>query len=101
MSSPIIDISSITAPYYMVGFSSSFLKTPGKSSCLTFGKKHASVSDLKEAVRTVSNIGIDKEIRMAARTHIEKAVQSLADYADSRPKRALESSAFFIVERRL
>ncbi|MFZ0511002.1 MAG: polyprenyl synthetase family protein [Candidatus Nitrosopolaris sp.] len=66
-----------------------------------FGKKHASVSDLKEAVRTVSSIGIDKEIRMAARTHIEKAVQSLADYADSRAKRALESSAFFIVERSL
>jgi geranylgeranyl diphosphate synthase type I len=66
-----------------------------------FGKKHASTSDLKEAVSTVSKIGIDKEIRMAARTHIEKAVQSLADYADSRPKRALESSAFFIVERSL
>src|SRR5215471_4947194 len=64
-----------------------------------FGKKHASTSDLREAVSTVSKIGIDKEIRMAARTHIEKAVQSLADYADSRPKRALESSAFFIVER--
>ena len=66
-----------------------------------FGKKHASTNDLKEAVSTVSKIGIDKEIRMAARTHIEKAVQSLADYTDSRPKRALESSAFFIVERSL
>jgi geranylgeranyl diphosphate synthase type I len=66
-----------------------------------FGKKHASVSDLKEAVKTVSDMGLDKEIRMAARTHIEIAVQSLAEYADSRAKRALESSAFFIVERSL
>lgn len=66
-----------------------------------FGKKHASASDLREAVRTVSKIGIDKEIRTAARTHIEKAVQSLANYTDSRAKRALESSAFFIVERSL
>jgi geranylgeranyl diphosphate synthase type I len=66
-----------------------------------FGRKNASASDLKEAVGTISNIGIDQEIRLAARTHIEKAVQSLADYADSEAKRALESSASFIVERSL
>jgi geranylgeranyl diphosphate synthase type I len=66
-----------------------------------FGRKNASASDLKEAVGTISMIGIDQEIRLAARTHIEKAVQSLADYADSEAKRALESSASFIVERSL
>lgn len=66
-----------------------------------FGRKNASASDLKEAVGTISMIGIDQEIRLAARTHIEKAVQSLADYADSEAKGALESSASFIVERSL
>jgi geranylgeranyl diphosphate synthase type I len=66
-----------------------------------FGRKNASASDLKEAVGTISTIGIDQEIRLAARTHIEKAVRSLADYADSEAKRALESSASFIVERSL
>jgi geranylgeranyl diphosphate synthase type I len=66
-----------------------------------FGRKNASASDLKEAVGTISTIGIDQEIRLTARTHIEKAVQSLADYADSEAKRALESSASFIVERSL
>ena len=66
-----------------------------------FGRKNASASDLKEAVGTISTIGIEKEIRLAARTHIEKAVQSLADYVDSEAKRALESSASFIVERSL
>jgi geranylgeranyl diphosphate synthase type I len=66
-----------------------------------FGRKNASVNDLKEAVRTISSIGIDREIRMAARTHVEKAAQSIADYADSRAKRALDSSASFIVERSL
>ena len=66
-----------------------------------FGRKNASASDLKEAVGTISTIGIDQEIRLAARTHIEKAVQSLADYEDSEAKRALESSASFIVERSL
>jgi geranylgeranyl diphosphate synthase, type I len=66
-----------------------------------FGRKNASASDLKEAVGTISTIGIDQEIRLAARTHIEKAVQSLAGYADSEAKRALESSASFIVERSL
>lgn len=66
-----------------------------------FGRKNASASDLKEAVGTISTIGIDQEIRLTARKHIEKAVQSLADYADSEAKRALESSASFIVERSL
>ena len=66
-----------------------------------FGRTNALASDLKEAVGTISTIGIDQEIRLAARTHIEKAVQSLADYADSEAKRALESSASFIVERSL
>ena len=66
-----------------------------------FGRKNASASNLKEAVGTISTIGIDQEIRLAARAHIEKAVQSLADYADSEAKRALESSASFIVERSL
>ena len=66
-----------------------------------FGRKNASANDLKEAVGTISNIGIDREIRMAARTHVEKAVQSLGDYVDSRAKRALESSSSFIVERSL
>ena len=66
-----------------------------------FGRKNASASDLKDAVGTISTIGIDQEIRLAARTHVEKAVQSLADYADSEAKRALESSASFIVERSL
>lgn len=66
-----------------------------------FGRKNASASDLKEAVGTISTIGIDQEIRLAARTHIEKAVQSLAGYADSEAKGALESSASFIVERSL
>jgi len=66
-----------------------------------FGRKNASASDLKEAVGTISTIGIDQEIRLAARTHIEKAVRSLADYTDSEAKRALESSASFIVERSL
>jgi geranylgeranyl diphosphate synthase, type I len=66
-----------------------------------FGRKNASASDLKKAVGTISTIGIDQEIRLAARTHIEKAVQSLANYADSEAKIALESSASFIVERSL
>ena len=43
-----------------------------------FGRKNASASDLKEAVGTISTIGIDQEIRLAARTHIEKAVQIIS-----------------------
>jgi geranylgeranyl diphosphate synthase type I len=64
-----------------------------------FGTKHSSVKDLREAVRIISSSGINKQIRAAARTHIENALRSLDNYEDSAAKRALESSALFVVER--
>jgi geranylgeranyl diphosphate synthase, type I len=64
-----------------------------------FGTKHSSVKDLREAVRIISATGISKQIRAAARTHIEDALRSLDTYKDSAAKRALESSALFVVER--
>jgi geranylgeranyl diphosphate synthase type I len=66
-----------------------------------FGRKNASLQDLRQAIDAISNIGIDEEIRNMARTHIEKAVRILAVYEDSTAKLALESSASFIVERSL
>jgi geranylgeranyl diphosphate synthase, type I len=66
-----------------------------------FGRKNASSDDLKQAVSAISTVGIDEEIRSRARTHIQKAIRTLATYEDSAAKLALESSASFIVERRL
>lgn len=66
-----------------------------------FGRKNASFDDLKQAVAAISTVGIDEEIRTRARTHIEKAIRTLAVYEDSAAKLALEASASFIVERSL
>jgi geranylgeranyl pyrophosphate synthase len=54
---------------------------------------------LEEAVRTISAIGIDQHVRHAAKAHIDKAIKSIENYKTSDAKKALESSANFIVER--
>ena len=66
-----------------------------------FNSKNASSIDLEEAVRIISVIGIDQHIRDAAKAHIDTAIKSIEKYEDSDAKRALESSASFIVERSL
>jgi geranylgeranyl diphosphate synthase, type I len=66
-----------------------------------FNSKNASSVDLEEAVRTISIIGIDEHIRDAAKAHIDRAIKSIEKYEDSDAKKALKSSANFIVERSL
>ena len=66
-----------------------------------FGSKKTSSMDLKEAVKIISEIGIDVEIRKAAKEHIRRAIKSIEFYKESDAKRALEASANFIVERSL
>jgi geranylgeranyl diphosphate synthase, type I len=65
-----------------------------------FGKK-SSTADLKLAVRTISNIGIEKQVKKAAESHIDRAIKSIERYSYSYAKEILESSANFIVERSL
>lgn len=64
-----------------------------------FRSKDASSIDLEEAVKTISAIGIDQHVRDAAKAHIYRAIKSIESYDDSDAKKALESSANFIVER--
>jgi geranylgeranyl diphosphate synthase, type I len=66
-----------------------------------FNSKNASSVDLEDAVRTISIIGIDQHIRNAAKAHIDRAIKSIEKYEDSHVKKALKSSANFIVERSL
>jgi geranylgeranyl diphosphate synthase type I len=54
---------------------------------------------LDEAARTISAIGIDQHVRDAAKAHIDRAIKSIENYDNSGAKKALESSAKFIVER--
>jgi len=65
-----------------------------------FGK-NCSTADIKVAVRTISNIGIEREVRKTAKLHIERAIKSIERYSYSYAKEILESSANFIVERSL
>jgi geranylgeranyl diphosphate synthase type I len=65
-----------------------------------FGK-NSSTADIKVAVRTISNIGIEREVRKAAKLHIERAIKSIERYSYSYAKEILVSSANFIVERSL
>jgi geranylgeranyl diphosphate synthase type I len=64
-----------------------------------FRSKDASSTDLDEAARTISAIGIDQHVRDAAKAHIDRAIKSIENYDNSGAKKALESSAKFIVER--
>ena len=66
-----------------------------------FRSKDASSTDLDEAARTISAIGIDQHVRDAAKAHIDRAIKSIENYDNSGAKKALESSAKFIVERSL
>jgi geranylgeranyl diphosphate synthase type I len=66
-----------------------------------FGSKNASNVELQEAVKTISATSIQQEIRETAKLHIDRAIKSIENYTDSDAKKALESSANFILERRL
>jgi geranylgeranyl diphosphate synthase type I len=63
--------------------------------------KNCSEQDVRIAVDTISALGIDDEVRSIARTHMAKSLEYIISYPDTDAKRALESSARFIVERSL
>jgi geranylgeranyl diphosphate synthase type I len=65
-----------------------------------FGK-NSSTADLKAAVRTISSIGIERQVKKAAKSHIDRAIKSIEQYSYSYAKEVLVSSANFIVERSL
>jgi geranylgeranyl diphosphate synthase type I len=66
-----------------------------------FGSKSASSTDIKEAVRVISDIGIEQDVRDAARKHMYDALKSIEGYSDSDAKRSLQFSADFVVGRSL
>ena len=65
-----------------------------------FGK-NSSTADLEAAVRTISSIGIERQVKEAAKSHIDRAIKSIERYSYSYAKEVLVSSANFIVERSL
>lgn len=66
-----------------------------------FGSRKTTDEELKKAIRIISNLGIEEEIRGLAETYVLQALESLEAYPDSAPKNALQTSADFIIRRRL
>jgi geranylgeranyl diphosphate synthase, type I len=66
-----------------------------------YGLKKSSDDEIRAAVNTISTLGIEDEVRSIARTHMAKSLENIESYPDTEAKRALESSARFIVERSL
>lgn len=66
-----------------------------------FGSKTASSADIKEAVRVISDIGIEQEVRDAARKYMNDALKAIDGYGDSDARRSLQFSADFVVGRSL
>jgi len=66
-----------------------------------FGSKNASSADIREAVKVISDIGIEQDVRDAARKHMHDALKSIESYGDSDARRSLQFSADFVVGRSL
>lgn len=66
-----------------------------------FGSRAASAQDIKEAVKVVSDMGIDEDVRNAARQHMAKALASIEGYANADARNSLQFAADFIVGRSL
>ena len=64
-----------------------------------FASRNASSTEIREAVKAISSLGIEQAVRDNARRHIQKAMESISQYDDSIPKRKIIASAHFIVER--
>jgi geranylgeranyl diphosphate synthase type I len=66
-----------------------------------YGRRNSSKEDVQTAVSIISSLGIDKEVRSIAHKHMIKSLAHISKYTETDAKRALETSARFIVERSL
>lgn len=64
-------------------------------------REKASNADIKEAVKVISDIGIEQNVRDAARKYMNDALKSIESYGESDARRSLEFSADFVVGRSL
>lgn len=66
-----------------------------------FGKKDAGDSEIKQIVKNIAQLNIDKEIRNIANAYTQEAFEHLQTYENSSARKWLETSARYIVERSL
>lgn len=66
-----------------------------------FGSRKTTDWELKDAIKIVSGLGIEQDIRTLAESYISRALRSIDGYIESESKKALQTSADFIVQRSL
>jgi geranylgeranyl diphosphate synthase, type I len=66
-----------------------------------FGSRNTTDGELKDAIKIVSGLGIEQDIRTLAAAYISRALRSIDGYIESEPKKALQTSADFIAQRSL
>jgi geranylgeranyl diphosphate synthase type I len=67
-----------------------------------FGTRGKALSqDIKEAVRIISDIRIEQDVRDEARRYMHEAIKSIEGYGNSDARRSLQFSADFVVGRSL
>ena len=66
-----------------------------------FGSRNTTDWELKDAIKIVSGLGIEQDIRTLAEAYISRALRSIDGYIESESKKALQTSADFIAQRSL
>ncbi|HZT34647.1 MAG TPA: polyprenyl synthetase family protein [Nitrososphaera sp.] len=66
-----------------------------------FGSKNASQQEIEEAVRVISESGIERKVRDEAKKHMALALKAIKGYENSTYRDSLEFSAEFVVGRSL
>lgn len=66
-----------------------------------FGSKTATSTEIKEAVKVVSDMRVDEDVRNSAKEHMQRALASLGEYGSQPARRSLAFAADFIVGRSL
>ena len=66
-----------------------------------FGSRNTTDGELKDAIKIVSGLGIEQDIRTLAEAYILRALRSIDAYIESEPKKALQTAADFIAQRSL
>jgi geranylgeranyl pyrophosphate synthase len=67
-----------------------------------FGARdRVSTSEIRDAVRIISDTGVEGDVRIAAKRFMNVALKGIEGYASTEAKRSLQFSADFVVGRSL
>lgn len=64
-----------------------------------FGDKNAEDESIKAIIDQIAKLGIDKDVKLIAKTYVDDAFEILKKYDITEPRMSLEKSALYIIER--